>query len=610
MAKITTRAGLNVGTELTIDEATSTFTLNVAGNLIAKDGVTLQALYSKFVELWATAPYQDSEFPMYAIDALSGQFQFGTDGSTFSGWRPADDATRQMLRDGGWSEYNAMGVLTRQYVGIVSLGDVNAGAQLYYQRAATDAPSNFTFDDEVNEGIQVYGDPSNGNFDKRTYFKGFVREYGKKYKDSVLADTGKTATGAYLVNLLLSNEDDLDILKPDAYVAMSVSVASATWSAGIATFNTGTAHGLTSDDIVVISGITPSGYNVRGACTVIDADTFTVPVMVDPTAYVSGGTVGSIYSKIGVKYFSTPFSKDIDTSTDRNFGIVIDAGTHSGVDGSMSASGSTLTTTAGGIDGADFVGGILKVWGGANAGEYVISGTPSATAVTITGTFPSTESGASFTLYPADELGASLQQIYTKIQYLLRQNTDIDSTSGTVTGKTAAQLLNFVGPDLKAGFFAPTNPNGGGSGVLVEGIRDADLNTITFYDNLGIPRVYPYASAGTISFNSVLVGGGSSYRLMFTTLPGAGNDYGEAGAVTVNDADGNPIAGTISSGVISFTFDYDGNTQGGRTPGTDAAVTLIGIKPGTGKFAVTTGTLSRSKSIALSLVAEQDRAYI
>ena len=96
---------------------------------------------------------------------------------------------------------------------------------------------------------------------------------------------------------------------------------------------------------------------------------------------------------------------------------------------------------------------------------------------------------------------------------------------------------------------------------------------------------------------------------MFTSPPGAGNDYGESGAITVNDAAGNPIAGTISSGTINFTYDYDGNTQGGFTAGTDRAVTLIGIRPGAGKFVVATGTLTRSKSISLSLVAEQDRAY-
>jgi len=44
MAKITSKSGLVVGTELTIDESAKTFTLNVAGNLIAKVGVTIQAV--------------------------------------------------------------------------------------------------------------------------------------------------------------------------------------------------------------------------------------------------------------------------------------------------------------------------------------------------------------------------------------------------------------------------------------------------------------------------------------------------------------------------------------------------------------------------------------
>ena len=116
--------------------------------------------------------------------------------------------------------------------------------------------------------------------------------------------------------------------------------------------------------------------------------------------------------------------------------------------------------------------------------------------------------------------------------------------------------------------------------------------------------------AGTITFNAPLVGAGSSYRLMFTAPPGAGNDFGEAGAVTVNDASGTPIAGAINAASIAFTFDYDGNTQGGYAGGTDRPVTLIGIKPGTGKYVAATGTLTRSKNIVLSLVAEQDRAYI
>ena len=545
MPKITTRALLNVGTELTVDETLKTFTLNVAGNMIAKDGVTLQTVYSKFVELWATAPYQDSPFPMYAIDALSGQFQFGTDGATFNGWKPANDATRQMLRDGGWSEFNAAGALARQYSGMVGLGSVSVGSQLYYQRASADAPINFTFTDQANEGIQVFGsvtaDATTTTFDKRTFFKGYVREQGKKYKDSVLADTGKTATGAFLVNLLLANEDDLDIAALDAAVTASLP-----------------------------------------------------------------------YTAINIKYFPTAFSLDVDViGTARDYGIVIDVGTHSGVDGVVTAAGSTMTSAAGTITGADYTGGTVTMYeGGTSKGIYNILGTPTATVVTITTTFPSAGTGLSFTLQRAAPVAASLKQIYTKVQFLLRQNADIDASAGTVTGKTASLLLNFVGPDLKCGFFAPANPSGGGSGVMVQGIASADVNLIAYHDNTAVARTSPFASAWTISFNAPLVGAGSSYRMMFTAPPGAGNDFGEAGAITVNNASGVPITGSIAALSLIGTFDYDGNVQGGFTAGTDRPITLIGVRPGFGKYVAGTGLLTRSKSISLSLVAETDRAYI
>jgi hypothetical protein len=121
MAKITDGDDLNVGTEITIDTSGKTFTLVATGNLVAKDGVTLQALYSKFIKLWETSSYNKYPFPMYAIDALSGQFQFGTDGGSYNGWKPANDTTRQTPRDGGWTEYTSGGVVDRTYAGIVAL---------------------------------------------------------------------------------------------------------------------------------------------------------------------------------------------------------------------------------------------------------------------------------------------------------------------------------------------------------------------------------------------------------------------------------------------------------------------------------------------------------
>lgn len=459
MAKITSKSQLNVGTEIVIDEPGRTIRLVEAGNLVAKDGVTLQAVYSKLVDLWATAGYQDSPFPMYAIDALSGQYAIGTDGATYSTWTWYDDTTRNMLRDGGWTEYAGSATIVQQFAGFIGLGSVGPATtvQPYYHLNASDAPTNFPFTDQFNVGVKVYGDATHGNFDKRTYAKAFCREYGKKFKSSVLADTGATGTGAFKVNFLVSNEDDLKIT------------------------------GLLGTD----------------------------------QAAGDAAMSGAPYSGITIAYYTADQNRSI---------------------------------------------------GGSNYPFRVI----------IEGN------------------GGTLEQVYAKVQYLLRQNSNINTggDAGTVTGKTAADLLSFVGDTLVTG-----------QGVFIDDVLAADSNRVEFYDQNNVKRTNPYTAAGTISFNAPLVGAGSSYRLFFTSPPGAGNDYGEAGAITVNDASGTPITGTISASSIAFTYDYDGNTQGGYAGGTDRPVTLVGIRPGSGKFVAATGTLTRSKSIGLSLVAEVDRVY-
>ena len=503
--------------------------------MVAKDGVTGNAIWAKFVDLWTTATYQPYPFPMNVLDAKSGQYIFGQDpGGTYNGWKPADDGCRQTIRDAGWKEYTSGGVLDREYVGIVSLGECSAGSQLYYQKASGGAAANFTFTDEVNEGIRV------DRHTAKNYFKGFVREYGKKYKDSVLADTGQTATGAYIVNMLLSNEDDLDITDIDANVAT-----------------------------------------------------------IEP------------YISIKVRYFDQPFSKDVDSATNRNFGIVIDVGTHSGVDGSAPGGASVLTTAEGGMSVNAYAGGTLTIHEGTDDGVTFPIVSNTATKITVTGTIAS-GSNLSFTAQLATPVVATLQEIYTKVQYQLRQAGDIDATDGSVTGKTAGLLLNFVGSSLKCGFYAPTNPNGGGSGVIVEGIQDADLNSIVFYDNTATPREYPYASAGTLNFSANLVGG--YYRMYFTNDDAgdnSGDDYGTATAITVNDKDGVPITGTISSGNISFTYDYTSNVQRGTgSDGEDAPITVVAGNAGSAKPVVATGTINQSKAISVTLTAETDRAYL
>lgn len=540
MAKIVDPDLLGVGYELAIDTTGKTFGLSGTGNLTPKDGISAQALYSKFVDLWTTSTYNKYPFPGYVIgDPRAGMFVWGFDGASYNGWKPLDDTTRTYMRDAGWSEYSSGGVLNRQYVGAVSLGDINTGAQLYFQRASTDAPTDFTFDDEVNEAIQVYGDASNGNFDKKTFFKMFCREYQYSYASANLALIGETATGSYKIGMPITNALDLNIVATDSAVV-----------------------------------------------------------------------TGAVYTPIGVKYFSGAFSIDVDTTdSPRDFGIVIDVGTWSGIDGSTTSTGSVLTSAAGSITGDDYTGGTLTIHEGTNKGVYTISGTPTATEVTISGTFSNTVSNQSFTLQRATPIAATKQQIYTKIAYLLRQDVDIDQTSGTVTGKTADLLLSMAGSTLEAGKSVPANPNSGGTGVYVSGFQADDATTIDFYDNTSTKRNFPFNSTGTLNFNSYLVGAGGYYRMYFTTLPGGSDDYGEASAVTVNDKDSSPIAGSIGASSISWSFAYDSNVQGGRTSGTNASVTVVAGRPGYAKPVVTAYTITRTVGQGITLTAEQDRGY-
>jgi hypothetical protein len=217
MAIISDPDDLVVGTNLSFNFAAKTFDFTVAGSLVAKDGVDGNALWSKFVDLWATATYKPYPFPMNKIDNRSGQYVFGRDpGGTYNGWKPGTDATRQMIRNAGWNEYSAAGVLNRVYFGAVLQGSVSSGSQCYYQRTSTGAAINYTFTDLPNEAVQVFGDASNGSFDTRTYFKSFNRTYGYTFDDVSLTDISETATGAFRlpfgINTAVSARDCLLLL--------------------------------------------------------------------------------------------------------------------------------------------------------------------------------------------------------------------------------------------------------------------------------------------------------------------------------------------------------------------------------------------------------------
>lgn len=193
---------------------------------------------------------------------------------------------------------------------------------------------------------------------------------------------------------------------------------------------------------------------------------------------------------------------------------------------------------------------------------------------------------------------ADKAEIYEKIQWLLRQNDNINSGDTQVTGKITDVLMNFVGDTLNTT-----------SGVYIDDFQADDINSLTFIDVSGVTRTYPFTSAGSLLFNTNLQNDPSAkYWMYFTSVPDG--NFGDSDAIIVQDADSLPITGLIGgSPSVSFTFNYDSNTQGSRTAATDADVTVVGIGLTGAQYVVTTSTIARSVANSISVISVLERNY-
>ncbi len=203
-----------------------------------------------------------------------------------------------------------------------------------------------------------------------------------------------------------------------------------------------------------------------------------------------------------------------------------------------------------------------------------------------------------------DGNNGTAEQIYEFVQYQLRQSTDIDIDAGQANiGNLQDEMVEFVGDTLKTKLI--NNGDGGGGGVYIDDYQSDDINRLVFVDSTGTERTFPFVASGTLVLNSNLANDTSAiYRMFFTS------SYGTNSSIIVDDNDGNDISGTVSGqSTISFTFDYDGNTQGGRTSGTDASVTVVAIGLNTAQYVSATATLTRSTGQNISLVAPLERNY-
>jgi hypothetical protein len=207
-------------------------------------------------------------------------------------------------------------------------------------------------------------------------------------------------------------------------------------------------------------------------------------------------------------------------------------------DGSVTAGSAVFTSAAAPFaGGAGDVGKLITIQSGTNIGMYEIVTFGTTTTATVDRAFANTESSITYQLRDqgmsveyfstpqarTDLVGGSVnfgiivtgnngtaEQVFEFLQYKLRTLGDIDSGAEIAVGRTMDGLARFVGDtgefgSTDGGLTFPTNPDGGGSGVYVDGLNALSKNSVVFYDNLGNPKTFPETIAVTLDFNQIAI---------------------------------------------------------------------------------------------------------
>lgn len=146
-----------------------------------------------------------------AYEIVNGRKFDDANGSNTALTTGADD--RLKIRASGWIERDAAGAIGRIYYGPVSLNNIEATSQPYYQLVAGGAPTDFAKLGTINEAIQVFGDAAvdanTTTFDNRTYLSLKIRTFGFNFDEKLLADSGVTEMGGYSTGFALGESTHL-----------------------------------------------------------------------------------------------------------------------------------------------------------------------------------------------------------------------------------------------------------------------------------------------------------------------------------------------------------------------------------------------------------------
>jgi len=182
--------------------------------------------------------------------------------------------------------------------------------------------------------------------------------------------------------------------------------------------------------------------------------------------------------------------------------------------------------------------------------------------------------------------GKTHAQVYSWVQWRLRQATDIDAGASVRNGNVSAALTFMDGAVLK------TIYQTGVGGVHISGVAASSYNYVNERDDLNLLRAYPLSVSVVCEFDGYLIGDASSYFWIFRT-----SDYGTPGATPLLDSLGVQMKGAATANT-SFSYVHT----------VDVPVTAIALGEDGAKIAVATGTIEPS-GVKLVFVAGLERWY-
>jgi hypothetical protein len=523
----------------------------VSSNLVAADGVVLQTLYSFIKEQWKSqTDLIKYPFPMEAI--TSEQFEF------INGWKLDTDLSRGYIRNGGWVEKTAAGGIGREYMGVITLGNIEATHTAYYAFAGNAAKTDFIYPGPVNQAVQIFGDtavdatsPYNGNR-RTTAFTVYIRSapegtegvnlVGYTYDQTSTSDIGAGSGVTYQVyRFPLTEGVDINITKSDTTVqAGAYANISYTYLSGT--------------DSVAVGG---SSYNFSG-------------VKIDANVSNSGsnGLTTEIYMR--TQYLLRQ-SANIGTS---------------------SISGYLADPLV------EFVGATLKTMRQSNnegvyIADYNLSDINNLVFVDDLGEERKFPFYATINLRFGSNLIADANS-----KYWLFYTSVPSGAFGTANAVYVQNISNTnITGDIHYLSFTPATGSASGTG-------SGSINTSTF----------TVSGAGWTVSN--LVG----QVLNVTSGVNAKKYFITANTATTITTD-IPFEATDASmtftlqqkntgGLYQFSYDYDGDTDGGRTGGTDTGVTLVAIGLKNAQYATATATITKSSNIDITVTAPLERNYL